>query len=67
LLKQNKMPTTAYYRNLAREYEEKLDWKNAHKYYKLAIRKYPKFAVKSELMIADLNYLKKREEQMLKR
>jgi hypothetical protein len=49
--------TTAKARNIARDYEDKLDWTNATKYYQIAIDNYPKFTPDSALHVADYKSL----------
>ena len=54
------MPTTAQYRNMAREAENKLDWKGAAELYDKAMQVYPTKI--GELAKADLAELKKRRD-----
>ena len=60
-----KKNTTAFFRDKARDYEDKLQFDKAAKYYDKAVKAYPSFRPGSELSIADLNYLKKKRNENL--
>jgi tetratricopeptide (TPR) repeat protein len=55
---------TAYFRNLARQCEERCDWRKALEYYDRAIQCYPDIPEGMELLKADFEGLKRKREDV---